>query len=240
MGPAAVERLRRDGATRRLTGRDEGRGEAVGRPPRVRRSCAAEARDREGCDRALCGGRRAVRRAARRARRERRRVSVRCPLAEIPREAFAELLEVNLTALFPASRARRSRRWPAQAAGPSCTSPRTPASAALRHYHVLRHEGRRDRALGARGRRGRNPRRARERALPRRRLPRAATPGGGRGSRKNRRLDAAAAGPLCERAKDIAAAIAWLLSDEARHVTGATLRVDGGSGAVLPASTRSG
>ena len=39
--------------------------------------------------------------------------------------------------------------------------------------------------------------------------------------------------------EDIAAAVAFLASDEAAHVNGATLRIDGATGAALQAATRS-
>ena len=39
--------------------------------------------------------------------------------------------------------------------------------------------------------------------------------------------------------EDVAALVAWLASDESSHVTGATLRIDGGMGAAMSAHTRS-
>ena len=38
--------------------------------------------------------------------------------------------------------------------------------------------------------------------------------------------------------EDVAALVAWLASDESSHVTGATLRIDGGAGAAFRAMTR--
>ena len=38
--------------------------------------------------------------------------------------------------------------------------------------------------------------------------------------------------------EDVAALVAWLASDESSHVTGATLRIDGGAGAAFRAVTR--
>jgi NAD(P)-dependent dehydrogenase (short-subunit alcohol dehydrogenase family) len=38
--------------------------------------------------------------------------------------------------------------------------------------------------------------------------------------------------------EDVASLVAWLASPESAHMTGATLRIDGGAGAVLPAATR--
>ncbi len=38
--------------------------------------------------------------------------------------------------------------------------------------------------------------------------------------------------------EDVAALVAWLASDESSHMTGATLRIDGAAGAVMPAPTR--
>jgi NAD(P)-dependent dehydrogenase (short-subunit alcohol dehydrogenase family) len=37
---------------------------------------------------------------------------------------------------------------------------------------------------------------------------------------------------------DVAALVAWLASDESAHMTGATLRLDGGAGAAMRAQTR--
>ena len=39
-------------------------------------------------------------------------------------------------------------------------------------------------------------------------------------------------------AEDVAALVAWLASDESSHVTGATLRIDGGTGAAMRVATR--
>ena len=39
--------------------------------------------------------------------------------------------------------------------------------------------------------------------------------------------------------EDVAAAVAFLASAEAAHINGATLRIDGGTGAALQAVTRS-
>lgn len=39
-------------------------------------------------------------------------------------------------------------------------------------------------------------------------------------------------------AADVAALVAWLASDESSHVTGATLRIDGGTGAAMRVATR--
>ena len=38
--------------------------------------------------------------------------------------------------------------------------------------------------------------------------------------------------------EDVAALVAWLASDESSHMTGATLRIDGGTGAAMRAATR--
>ena len=38
--------------------------------------------------------------------------------------------------------------------------------------------------------------------------------------------------------EDVAALVAWLASDESTHMTGATLRIDGGTGAAMRAVTR--
>jgi NAD(P)-dependent dehydrogenase (short-subunit alcohol dehydrogenase family) len=38
--------------------------------------------------------------------------------------------------------------------------------------------------------------------------------------------------------EDVAALVAWLASDESKHMTGATLRIDGGTGAAFRAMTR--
>ena len=40
------------------------------------------------------------------------------------------------------------------------------------------------------------------------------------------------------RGEDVAALVAWLASDESSHVTGATLRIDGGTGAAMRVATR--
>jgi NAD(P)-dependent dehydrogenase (short-subunit alcohol dehydrogenase family) len=40
------------------------------------------------------------------------------------------------------------------------------------------------------------------------------------------------------KAEDVAALVAWLASDESPHVTGATLRIDGGTGAAMRVATR--
>jgi 3-oxoacyl-[acyl-carrier protein] reductase len=38
--------------------------------------------------------------------------------------------------------------------------------------------------------------------------------------------------------EDVAGLVAWLASDESAHMTGATLRIDGGTGAAMRVETR--
>jgi NAD(P)-dependent dehydrogenase (short-subunit alcohol dehydrogenase family) len=38
--------------------------------------------------------------------------------------------------------------------------------------------------------------------------------------------------------QEVAALVAWLASDESAHMTGATLRIDGGTGAAMRIATR--
>ena len=80
-------------------------------------------------------------------------------------------------------------------------------------------------------RRGRALRHPRQRRLPRQHAARD-------GRRRPGELAATASGAFAT-ADDVASAVVFLASRDAAHINGATLRIDGGTGAALQAVTRS-
>ena len=158
-------------------------------------------------------------------------VAVRHAAEEVSDEEWERVLAVNLTHVFRFCRAALpALRETGGASSRSAPAGGSPPARARSPTRPRRRRGEPD--AGTRDR-PRARRRARQLRLPRRhrhadaaRRARAARRGRDRpGSRRPRRHGRCAGSGLPE---EVAAAVAWLASDEARYVTGTTLVVDGG------------
>jgi meso-butanediol dehydrogenase / (S,S)-butanediol dehydrogenase / diacetyl reductase len=228
IGAAIVRRLRADGYDVVFTGRDEGRGIALERATGAV-FCPADAADRAACDASVAFALDRlgsvgllVANAG---------ILVQGPLAGTTDAEFDRLVEINLTSAF---RYGRALFGPMRAHGGGVMaliasdsairgSHRIPAYSVVKAGVVAVAE-----LLGAEG----APHGIRANALcPGNTLPGMAgdDASGWRGTARG----SFATGD------DIAAAVAFLASDEAAHINGATLRIDGGTGAALQAATRS-
>ena len=237
IGRACVERLRREGMTVAFTGRNEERGEAVAAATGAT-FLRSDARDRAESDRAvgaaldLGGGRLDVLVAN-------AGILMSGPLEETPEAAFRELLEVNLTALFRASRAC----FAAMRAQGGGSLVHIASDTGVRGIHGLAAYSVTKAGVvcaselfAAEG----APHGIRSNAV----CPGDVEPG----------VQATPAGfehhaedpagwvlPPSGRfgtGEDVAGLVAWLASDESAHTSGATLRLDGAAGAAMRALTR--
>ena len=228
IGSAVVRRLRADGYDVVFCGRDERRGaeleHATGAVFR-----RADASDRGACDASVefalerCGRIDLLVANA--------GILAQGPLADTSDEEFERLVETNLTATFRYGRAlfaaMRSQGGGAMVLIASDSairgSHRIPAYSVVKAGVVAIAE-----LLGAEG----APHGIRVNAL----CPGNTLPGMAGDDAAGWRATASGAFATGE---DVAAAVAFLASREAAHVNGATLRIDGGTGAALQAATRS-
>jgi len=227
IGAAVVRRLRADGYDVVFTGRDEARGNALERDSGAV-FCRADAADRAACDASVAfalerlgGVGLLVANAG---------ILVQGPLAATTDDEFDRLVEINLTAAF---RYGRALFGPMRAQGGGVMaliasdsairgSHRIPAYSVVKAGLVAVAE-----LLGAEG----APHGIRANAL----CPGNTLPGMAGDDASGWRPTAR--GPFAT-GDDVAAAVAFLASDEAAHINGATLRIDGGTGAALQAATR--
>jgi NAD(P)-dependent dehydrogenase (short-subunit alcohol dehydrogenase family) len=228
IGSAVVRRLREAGYGVVFCGRDEARGAAL------ERATGALFRRADATDRAACDA--SVEFALERLGRVDLLVAnagilVEGPLARTSDEAFERLVETNLTAAFRYGRAlfgpMREQRGGAMVMIASDSairgSHRIPAYSVVKAGVVAVAE-----LLGAEG----APHGIRANAIcPGNTLPGMAgdDPAGWRPTARG----------AFATAEDVAAAVAFLASDDAVHINGATLRIDGATGAALQAATRS-
>jgi NAD(P)-dependent dehydrogenase (short-subunit alcohol dehydrogenase family) len=237
IGKACVERLRAEGMTVVFTGRNVERGEAVAAATGAD-FLRCDARDRAASDRAVedalaTGGARLDALVANAG------MLMGGPIEETPEAAFRELLEVNLTATFRVSRAcfglMRDRGGGSMIHICSDSGIRgiheMPAYSVTKAGAVAVSE-----LFAAEG----APHGIRANAVcPGDVVPGVqATPAGFEhhaGSAEGWTLPPSGRFGTGE---DVAALVAWLASDESSHVTGATLRIDGGAGAAFRAVTR--
>jgi NAD(P)-dependent dehydrogenase (short-subunit alcohol dehydrogenase family) len=228
IGAAVVRRLRADGYDVVFTGRDGERGAALERESGAV-FCRADAADRGACDASVAfaldrlgGVGLLVANAG---------ILFQGPLAATTDAEFDRLVEINLTSAF---RYGRALFGPMRAQGGGVMaliasdsairgSHRIPAYSVVKAGVVAVAE-----LLGAEG----APHGIRANAL----CPGNTLPGMAGDDASGWR--ATASGSFAT-GDDIAAAVAFLASDEAAHVNGATLRIDGGTGAALQAPTRS-
>jgi len=228
IGSAIVRRLRSDGYGVVFCGRDERRG------AELEHATGAVFRPADAADRAACDA--SVEFALEHLGRVDLLVAnagilVRGPLAETSDEDFERLVETNLTATFRYGRAlfaaMRGEGGGAMVLIASDSairgSHRIPAYSAVKAGVVAIAE-----LLGAEG----APHGIRANAL----CPGNTLPGMEGDDAAGWRATASGAFATGE---DVAAAVAFLASAEAAHINGATLRIDGGTGAALQAVTRS-
>jgi NAD(P)-dependent dehydrogenase (short-subunit alcohol dehydrogenase family) len=228
IGSAIVRRLRTDGWDVVFCGRGEERGAALERETGAlfRR---ADAGDRAACDASVAFALERLERVDLLVANA--GILVAGPLAETTDEQFELLLEVNLTSAFRSCRAlfdpmrRQGGGVMALIASDSAIrgSHRIPAYSAVKAGVVAVAE-----LLAAEG----APHSIRVNAL----CPGNTLPGMAGDDASGWRPTARGAFATGE---DIAAAVAFLASGEARHINGATLRIDGATGAALQAATRS-
>lgn len=227
IGAAVVRRLRADRYDVVFTGRDDARGSALARDSGAV-FCRADAADRAACDASVAfalermgGVGLLVANAG---------ILVQGPLAATTDDEFDRLVEINLTAAF---RYGRALFGPMRAQGGGVMaliasdsairgSHRIPAYSVVKAGLVAVAE-----LLGAEG----APHGIRANAL----CPGNTLPGMAGDDASGWRPTAR--GPFAT-GDDVAAAVAFLASDEAAHINGATLRIDGGSSAALQAATR--
>lgn len=237
IGRACVRRLRNEGMAVAFTGRDAARGEAVAREAGAT-FVPCDHRDREASDRAveealeLGRGRLDVLVAN-------AGIVFQGSIEATPEAVFRELLEVNLTSLFRISRA--------------CFGPMRDGGGGSM-IHIASDSGMRavheiaaysvtkagviavSELFGAEG----APHRIRGNAVcPGDIVPGVqATPTGHPDQAEDPAGWVLPPSGRFGRGEDVAGLVAWLASDESAHMTGATLRIDGGTGAAMRVATR--
>ena len=228
IGSAVVRRLRAAGWDVCFCGRDETRGAALERETGAR-FCRADACDRPACDASVAFALEQVGRIDLLVANA--GVLVQGPLADTSDDDFDRLVEITLTSAFRYARAlfgpMRSQGGGAMVLIASDSairgSHRIPAYSAVKAGVVAIAE-----LFAAEG----APHGIRANAIcPGNTLP-------GMAGDDAARWRPSASGAFAT-GEDVAAAVAFLASDEAAHVNGATLRIDGGTGAALQAATRS-
>lgn len=237
IGRACVERLSQEGMTVAFTGRNEERGEAVAAATGAR-FVRTDHRDRSASDAAV--------EEALRIGQGRLDVLVANagilmggPIEETPEDAFKELLEVNLTALFRDSRAC----FAAMKSRGGGSLVHICSDAGIRGIHeIAAYSVTKAGAIAvselfaAEG----APHGIRSNAVcPGDVVPGVqATPVGLEHHAES--PDGWTLPPIGRfgTGEDVAGLVTWLASDESKHMTGATLRIDGGNGAAFRAMTR--
>jgi len=237
IGRACVRRLRDDGVTVAFTGRSRERGESV-----VRETGATfvecDHRDRAASDRAveraleLGGGRLDVLVAN-------AGILFQGPIEATPETVFRELLEVNLTALFRVARA--CFKPMCEQGGGSMIH--IASDAGIRAVHEIAAYSVTKAGViavaelfGAEG----APHGVRSNAVcPGDIVPGVqATPTGHEDHAEDPAGWVVPPSGRFGTGADVASLVAWLASDESAHMTGATLRIDGGTGAAMRVATR--
>jgi NAD(P)-dependent dehydrogenase (short-subunit alcohol dehydrogenase family) len=236
IGRACVARLREEGMRVAFTGRSRERGEAVAAETGAD-FIECDHRDRDASDRAveqaldLGGGRLDVLVAN-------AGILFQGPIETTPEDVFRELLEVNLTAVF-----RVSRRCfePMRDNGGSMIH--IASDAGIRAVHEIAAYSVTKAGViavselfGAQG----APYGIRSNAVcPGDIVPGVqATPAGYEDHAEDPAGWVLPPSGRFGRGEDVAALVAWLASDESAHMTGATLRIDGATGAAMRALTR--
>ena len=237
IGRACVERLRGEGMEVAFTGRSDERGDAVARATGAT-FVRCDHNDREESDRAveraleLGDGRLDVLVAN-------AGILFQGSVEETPEAAFRELLEVNLTSLFRISRAcfgpMRDRGGGSMihiASDAGIRAVHEIAAYSVTKAGVIMVSE----LLGAEG----APHGIRSNAVcPGDIVPGVqATPVGHEHHAEDPSGWVLPPSGRFGRGEDVAALVAWLASDESSHVTGATLRIDGGTGAAMRVATR--
>jgi NAD(P)-dependent dehydrogenase (short-subunit alcohol dehydrogenase family) len=237
IGKACVERLRNEGMTVAFTGRNTERGAAVAEATGAE-FVECDHRDRRASDRAveqtlaLGEGRLDVLVAN-------AGILFQGSIEATPEAAFRELLEVNLTALF---RASRSCFGPMREQGGGSMI-HIASDAAIRAVHeIAAYSVTKAGVLAvselfaAEG----APHGIRSNAVcPGDIVPGVqATPAGHEDHAEDPAGWVLPPSGRFGTGEDVAALVAWLASDESLHVTGATLRIDGGTGAAMRVITR--
>ncbi len=238
IGRACVERLRAEGMRVTFTGRNAERGAAVASQTGAR-FLQVDHRDRVQSDRALAealgaaGGRVDVFVAN-------AGILMHGPIEQTPEPAFRELLEVNLTALFRDSRACFAAM---RDTGGGCLV-HICSDAGIRGIHELAAYSVTkagaiavSELLAAEG----APHGIRSNAVcPGDVVPGVqATPTGFESHAEDPSEWQPPPSGRFGTGEDVANLVAWLASDQSSHMTGATLRLDGGTGAAFRAVTRS-
>jgi NAD(P)-dependent dehydrogenase (short-subunit alcohol dehydrogenase family) len=237
IGKACVERLRAEGMTVAFTGRSAERGEAVAHKTDAS-FVACDHRDRAASDRAveraleLGAGRLDVLVAN-------AGILFQGPIEATPEAVFLELLEVNLTSVFRISRACFA---PMRAQG-SGSLILIASDAGIRAVHELAAYSVTKAGviavaelLAAEG----APHGVRSNAVcPGDIVPGVqATPAGHEDHAEDPSGWVLPPSGRFGTGADVASLVAWLASDESAHMTGATLRIDGGTGAAMRIVTR--
>jgi meso-butanediol dehydrogenase / (S,S)-butanediol dehydrogenase / diacetyl reductase len=237
IGKACVERLRNEGMTVAFTGRNTERGAAVAQATGAE-FVECDHRDRRASDRAveqtlaLGEGRLDVLVAN-------AGILFQGSIEATPEAAFRELLEVNLTALF---RASRSCFGPMREQGGGSVI-HIASDAAIRAVHEIAVYSVTKAGVlavselfAAEG----APHGIRSNAVcPGDIVPGVqATPAGHEDHAEDPAGWVLPPSGRFGTGEDVAALVAWLASDESLHVTGATLRIDGGTGAAMRVVTR--
>lgn len=236
IGRACVERLREEEMVVLFTGRNEERGRAVAADTGAI-FVRADARDRPACERSVdealrIGGRidLLVANAG---------IVYGGPIETMPEPAFRELLEVNLTAAFRYSRAC----FAAMKARGRGSIVHIASDAGIRGIHEIPAYSvtkagvvALSELLAAEG----APHGVRSNAVcPGDVVPGVqATPEGHESHAEDPSAWTLPPSGRFGTGADVAALVAWLASDESEHMTGATLRIDGGTGAAMRAITR--
>jgi NAD(P)-dependent dehydrogenase (short-subunit alcohol dehydrogenase family) len=237
IGRACVERLSQEGMTVAFTGRNEERGEAVAAATGAR-FVLTDHRDRSASDAAV--------EEALRIGQGRLDVLVANagilmggPIEETPEDAFKELLEVNLTALFRDSRAC----FAAMKSGGGGSLVHICSDAGIRGIHeIAAYSVTKAGAIAVSelfAAEGASHGIRSNAVCPGDVVPGVqATPAGFEHHAES--PDGWTLPPIGRfgTGEDVAGLVAWLASDESKHMTGATLRIDGGNGAAFRAMTR--
>jgi NAD(P)-dependent dehydrogenase (short-subunit alcohol dehydrogenase family) len=238
IGRACVARLRNEGMSVAFTGRSRERGEVVARETGAD-FIACDHRDREASDRAV---ERVLELTDRRldALVANAGILFQGPIEATPEAVFRELLEVNLTALFRVS--RRCFEQMRDSGGGSMIH--VASDAGIRAVHEIAAYSVTKAGViavselfGAEG----APYGVRSNAVcPGDIVPGVqATPAGHEDHAEDPAGWVLPPSGRFGTGEDVASLVTWLVSDESAHMTGATLRIDGGTGAAMRALTRS-